>query len=217
VQTILNFFKKALTEPGMETSDWDTRLSEILLGYRASSHTSTGYSPALLTYGRELLLPAQLIAEAAAKVVAADPPAATAEAPAAAPTASVPKPEPIDLCSSDDTLAEDMAIQHHLEQAHAALETATPRAVANIAVAQEKQVREYKRRRGQQISIAERMPVNSFVKMKVQPSSKLDKGWEGPYQVVSYDERQTTVVLTDSAGKQWSRHVSLIAPYHNDV
>jgi hypothetical protein len=123
------------------------------------------------------------------------------------------KPEPIDLCSSDDTLEEDHAVQHHLEHIQATLNAFTTQAVANIAAAQDKQARDYRKRRDQQTSMIERMPINSFVKMKVPTTSKLDKCWEGPYQVVSYDERQTTAVLTDSAGNQWSRHVGLIAPY----
>jgi hypothetical protein len=120
------------------------------------------------------------------------------------------KPNPIDLCSSGDTLEEDSAVQQHLEQIQSTLNAVTPQAVANIAAAQDKQARDYS---GQQVSITERMPINSFVKRKVPITSKLNKGWEGPYQVISYDERQTTAVLPDSAGNQKSRHVSLIAPY----
>jgi hypothetical protein len=207
VQTILKFLKKGLTEPGMDTSDWDTRLSEILLGYRASNHSSTGFSPALLTYGRELLLPAQLLAEAAAKQVDA-----TA---AQAPASSV-KSGAIDLCSSEDSLAHDGAVQAHLQHAREVLEAAVPDVLDNIASAQQKQVLDYRKRHKDQLSAAERMPLNSFVSMKVPQASKLDTGLEGPYKVVSYDQRGTTATIEDAEGRQWTRHVSLIAPYTKD-
>jgi len=41
--------------------DWDTRLSFVMAAYRASRHNSTGYSPNLLTLGREARAPVDVV------------------------------------------------------------------------------------------------------------------------------------------------------------
>ena len=41
--------------------DWDRCLQMVLLAYRGTQHTSTGFSPAALTLGRELVLPVHLL------------------------------------------------------------------------------------------------------------------------------------------------------------
>jgi ribosomal protein L21E len=38
-------------------TDWDLQLSFFLMGYRATPHTTTGYSPFYLLHGREMSLP----------------------------------------------------------------------------------------------------------------------------------------------------------------
>jgi thymidylate kinase len=198
VQTILTCLRKALGEPGANACDWDSRLSEILLAIRASQHTASGYSPALLTYGRELLLPAQLQAEAAAKAHGAQL-----------------LPEVVDLCTEgSDTEDLDQATQHHLSSITATLETATPAAVDNIASAQQKQVAAYQSRRSQHKDTAEPLPVGSFVVIRVKPAHKLAPDWEGPYRLHAYDDRGTTAVVEDATGQRWTRHVSLVAPWH---
>ena len=44
-----------------QTEDWDAYLPQCLMAYRASVHTSTGYSPAFLTYGKEIRLPIEIL------------------------------------------------------------------------------------------------------------------------------------------------------------
>jgi transposase InsO family protein len=44
--------------------DWDARLPMFLLAYRASTHDTTGLTPANLVFGRELRLPSDLLFEA---------------------------------------------------------------------------------------------------------------------------------------------------------
>jgi hypothetical protein len=184
----------------MQTNEWDTRLDEILLAYRASKHTSTGFSPALLTYGRELLLPAQLAAEAAAKAAAAQ-------------SAGENQDNAIDLCNSDGEGDSDQQVMQHLHQTLDTLNQATPKAVGNIAAAQDKQASNYKARHGLGPPPATCMPIGSFVSVRIEPTNKLEASTEGPYRVKGYDDRQTTVLLEDATGKTWSRHVSLVAPY----
>jgi hypothetical protein len=41
--------------------DWDERLPFFLLAYRASTHDTTGLTPASLVFGRELRLPCDLL------------------------------------------------------------------------------------------------------------------------------------------------------------
>jgi len=41
--------------------DWDTRLSFAMAAYRASRHESTGYTPNMLTLGREVRMPADIV------------------------------------------------------------------------------------------------------------------------------------------------------------
>jgi transposase InsO family protein len=46
---------------GSDQRDWDERLPLFLLAYRASSHETTGLTPARLVFGRELQLPCHLL------------------------------------------------------------------------------------------------------------------------------------------------------------
>uniref|UniRef100_A0A0K8SDR7 Integrase catalytic domain-containing protein n=1 Tax=Lygus hesperus TaxID=30085 RepID=A0A0K8SDR7_LYGHE len=41
--------------------DWDRHLPLALMAYRATDHASTGFSPALMMFGRELTLPVTLL------------------------------------------------------------------------------------------------------------------------------------------------------------
>jgi hypothetical protein len=41
--------------------DWDEKLPLFLLAYRASTHDTTGFTPACLVFGRELRLPCHLL------------------------------------------------------------------------------------------------------------------------------------------------------------
>ena len=41
--------------------NWDKYLQLVMLAYRSSVHDSTGFSPAFLTFGREIELPCDLL------------------------------------------------------------------------------------------------------------------------------------------------------------
>ena len=57
-RTLLDMLSKACKN---RTEDWDTHLPYVLAAYRATPHASTGCSPNLLMYGREMALPVDLI------------------------------------------------------------------------------------------------------------------------------------------------------------
>ncbi|CAG2252698.1 unnamed protein product [Mytilus edulis] len=46
---------------GKDQKDWDTHLSVAMMAYRTSVHESTGFSPSMLMFGREIELPIDLI------------------------------------------------------------------------------------------------------------------------------------------------------------
>jgi hypothetical protein len=57
-RTIINLLR-AYTEPNCSVN-WDEQISRCLLSYRATVHSSTGFSPFHLTFGREMRLPSDL-------------------------------------------------------------------------------------------------------------------------------------------------------------
>lgn len=44
----------------MDKADWDTKLENILMGYRFSPQSSAGFSPYFLMYGRQPLIPSSI-------------------------------------------------------------------------------------------------------------------------------------------------------------
>ena len=57
-RTLIDMLSKYV---GQNQRRWDDHLPLVLLAYRSSVHDSTSMSPAMMTYGRELGLPADLI------------------------------------------------------------------------------------------------------------------------------------------------------------
>ena len=43
------------------SDDWDTLIPSVLLAYNSTKHSSTGFTPAYLTFGRDLRLPSQVV------------------------------------------------------------------------------------------------------------------------------------------------------------
>jgi len=41
--------------------DWDNHVAYVLAAYNATEHSSTGYSPNMMVYGRELRFPNELM------------------------------------------------------------------------------------------------------------------------------------------------------------
>ena len=57
-RTILNHLSLFVSK---NQQDWDQKLPLFLLAYRSAVHESTGFTPAMLTFGRELRLPCDLL------------------------------------------------------------------------------------------------------------------------------------------------------------
>ena len=57
-KTLVTMLRTCVDE---EQKNWDTLLPKILLGYRTSVQTTTGYSPFRLVYGREAMLPVDIM------------------------------------------------------------------------------------------------------------------------------------------------------------
>ena len=58
-RTIGNMLCKVLAE--VSHSDWDRFLQEVMMAYRTSVHAATGYTPAMMHLGRELVVPLDLM------------------------------------------------------------------------------------------------------------------------------------------------------------
>ena len=58
MKTIEEYLRKVIS---IHQWDWDERLSIFLLAYRASTHETTGVTPASMVFGRELRLPCDLM------------------------------------------------------------------------------------------------------------------------------------------------------------
>jgi len=57
-RTINSVLGKTVAE---NQGDWDVRLSFLMAAYRASRSESTGYTPNMLTLGREVRMPANIV------------------------------------------------------------------------------------------------------------------------------------------------------------
>jgi hypothetical protein len=58
IKTVAEHLRKVVAS---HQRDWDARLPIFLLAYRASTHDTTGLTPANLVFGRELRLPSDLL------------------------------------------------------------------------------------------------------------------------------------------------------------
>jgi hypothetical protein len=58
IKTVEEHIRKVVSS---DQRDWDERLPLFFLAYRASTHDTTGLTPARLVFGRELRLPCYLI------------------------------------------------------------------------------------------------------------------------------------------------------------
>jgi deoxyadenosine/deoxycytidine kinase/transposase InsO family protein len=187
VQNILHGLQRAAID---DPSNWDLQLPWILLGQRAVKQASTKFSPMYLLYSREARLPAEgrrLIWEEELELPSDKANIATAE-------------------------AENNIKEEELQKKSEALNKTAAQAYENITQAQERQKRDYKRRRGQLPKPSDIMPKGSMVLLKTPAKHKLSAGCEGPYRLLEY-QSDTRAILEDSVGTIWPCHVNRIFPY----
>ena len=58
-RTIGNMLSKVLVE--LDREDWDSYLQDVMMAYRTTVHASTGYTPAMMHLGREIVVPLDLV------------------------------------------------------------------------------------------------------------------------------------------------------------
>jgi hypothetical protein len=136
VQNILHGLQRAAID---DPSNWDLQLPWILSGQWAVKQASTKFSPMYLLYSREARLPAEgrrLISEEELELPSDKANIATAEA--------------------ENNIKEEL-----LQKKSEALKKTAAQAYETIAIAQERQKRDYKRRRGQLQKPSDIMPTGS--------------------------------------------------------
>jgi transposase InsO family protein len=92
---------------------WDAHLPELMFALNTSRHESTKYTPALLNFGRELVVP-NAVHRPIPGNAAADPPADTAADPPADPSADTAADPPADTTADEVNEAADAV--HHSER-----------------------------------------------------------------------------------------------------
>jgi transposase InsO family protein len=194
VQNILHALQRAAMH---DPHNWDLELPWILLAQRAvKCGSSTKHSPAMMVFGRELMLPAErkrpyeseLHKDAVKEIEQHD----------------------MDLIT-DGALAHETAEQ--LEKRSELLNQAALEARANIERAQEQQRIAYKKRRGlSEADHSNRMPPNSLVLMQAPAKNKLSAGCEGPYQLIKWGNR-SRALISDAEGKKWWVNGARLSPY----
>jgi hypothetical protein len=193
-QNILHALQRAAMKDPL---NWDLELPWILLGQRAVKCLySSKMSPAMMVYGRELVLPAER-KRIFTEEVEQD---------------KLPPPQP------DMNLADDSGLPHEvhetLQQRGEALNEKTKQALDNIEQAQEQQKKAYRKRRGLVKDDPKTLiPPGSMVLMKVPAKNKLSAGCEGPYKIVEWQGDQSRALLEDAEGKQWTCHSNRVALY----
>ena len=193
VQNILHALQRAAMH---DPNNWDLELPWILLAQRAvKCGASTKYSPAMMVFGRELVLPTER----------------------KRPYEMEPVPDKKTAEQHEMDLAAEAPLAHEtVEQLRTRgerLNKAAEEARANIEQAQEVQKAAYKKRRGldpEGPSVS--MPPNSMVLMKAPARNKLSSGCEGPYLLVEW-AGQSRALISDAEGKKWWTHASRLSPY----
>ena len=196
VERLVGTISRALQKCISDTpADWDKHVPKILLGYRSAPQASTRYSPAMLIYGRELVLPSQLRAGLAAAIDSDSEPALHGP-----------------LTQQQLVIEEELQAMANRSNHRQQLEQ---RATENILAAQEKQKADFKRRK-LTTDPSKEMPEGSMVWQRKPPSlvdSKLDSQVEGPYELVKWNPGCSKANIRDGNGHMWTVHANRLAPY----
>lgn len=90
-------------------------------------------------------------------------------------------------------------------------EATASKAVANMGIAQERQCKDYERRRPMDLQLYD---TGTMVLVKTHSKgNKLGSHTEGPYRLEAYNTDHTLVQVSDAKGSTWTEHVSFITPF----
>jgi hypothetical protein len=199
---------------------WDARLPELMFALNTSRHESTKYTPALLNFGRELVVP-NAVHRPTPGNTAADPPADTAADPPADPSADTAADPPADTAADPpaDTTADEVNeaadAVHHSERLRLLKDTFELVRV-NLARAFAKQSKHYNlRHREWRCHLGDRVlkrdhPLSSGAKGF---AAKLAPKYSGPYTVTKVLSPVVYNLRSPSGQKILKAHIKDLKPY----
>jgi transposase InsO family protein len=191
---------------------WDAHLPELMFALNTSRHESTKYTPALLNFGRELVVP-NAVHRPTPGNAAADPPADTAADPPADPSADTAADPPADTAADEVNEAADAV--HHSERLRLLKDTFELVRV-NLARAFAKQSKHYNlRHREWRCHLGDRVlkrdhPLSSGAKGF---AAKLAPKYSGPYTVTKVLSPVVYNLRSPSGQKILRVHIKDLKPY----
>ncbi|KAJ3617901.1 hypothetical protein MTP99_006985 [Tenebrio molitor] len=191
---------------------WDARLPELMFALNTSRHESTKYTPALLNFGRELVVP-NAVHRPTPGNAAADPPANTAADPPADPSADTAADPPADTTADEVNEAADAV--HHSERLRLLKDTFELVRV-NLARAFAKQSKHYNlRHREWRCHLGDRVlkrdhPLSSGAKGF---AAKLAPKYSGPYTITKVLSPVVYNLRSPSGQKILRVHIKDLKPY----
>lgn len=234
-RTLLDALKRTIHS---NPDTWESALPKCLHGYRITRHSSTGYSPYRLMYGREPTIPAQLpevglelqadsdleeAGQVVSPVVGAAGPSPKPTAPQVPRLTSTPVAAPAAAATTrpaargpfPSVRVEDLAqtsMDAYLQTSAAQHLHTQQSALGNIARAQAKQVAHFAAKRkhaGNPVLPA----VGSLVMVKKAATGKLAIQLNGPFTVVGHQD-VGTIILEEGKGRRWPVSVDRVQVYH---
>jgi transposase InsO family protein len=191
---------------------WDAHLPELMFALNTSRHESTKYTPALLNFGRELVVP-NAVHRPTPGNAAADPPADTAADPPADPSADTAADPPADTTADEVNEAADAV--HHSERLRLLKDTFELVRV-NLARAFAKQSKHYNlRHREWRCHLGDRVlkrdhPLSSGAKGF---AAKLAPKYSGPHTVTKVLSPVVYNLRSPSGQKILRVHIKDLKPY----
>jgi transposase InsO family protein len=191
---------------------WDARLLELMFALNISRHESTKYTPALLNFGRELVVP-NAVHRPTPGNAAADPPADSAADPPADPSADTAADPPADTTADEVNEAADAV--HHSERLRLLKDTFELVRV-NLARAFAKQSKHYNlRHREWRCHLGDRVlkrdhPLSSGAKGF---AAKLAPKYSGPYTITKVLSPVVYNLRSPSGQKILRVHIKDLKPY----
>jgi hypothetical protein len=191
-----------------DQKNWDARLLELMFALNTSRHESTRYTPALLNFGRELVVP-NAVHRPTPGNAAADPPADTA----ADPPADTAADPPADTTADEVKEADDAV--HHSERLRLSKDT-FELVRMNLACAFAKQSKYYNlRHREWRCHLGDRVlkrdhPLSSGAKGL---AAKLVPKYSGPYTITKVVSPVVYNLRSPSGQKILRAHIKDLKPY----